>query len=268
VSIPDVPLGPITPRCAAHPDEPAGGTCARCGTFFCGQCVQWISGQAWCAPCAARPEINYLEQFRLKLWGRRDGWAWLVGLGSLILAAIALQLLVKGAPPPLVALLAALAGVGVAFFLGVRWAREALVGAPLLLALLSGLLLSPGAAVLMALLSLCALSVYFDTRNQLFFRREVSPQRLQQLWHLRENNPLARNALNFGVGALFVPVFAPLAILLGVLALRRVDPHAVPPIGRKGQAIAALVLGTGVVGVWAVVLWPLLRKGLAALLGS
>jgi hypothetical protein len=263
VSIPDVPLGPITPRCATHPEEAASGTCARCGTFFCGQCVQLIFDKVWCATCAARPEINYLERFRLKLWGRRDTWAWLIGVGSIILGVVTIMALVSRVEPLVVGILAAHAVTGVGFFLGVRWARHALIGTPLLCSVVAGLSAGPNAGFLMFILFLCALTVYFDARNQLFFRREISPERLRRLWHLHENNPLARTALSCATGGVLFPVFAPFAIVFGVLALRRVDPEAIPPIGRKGQAITAIVLGAAVVLLWALVLVPVVSRRLS-----
>lgn len=257
MSVADVPLGPLAPRCATHPEQAATGTCARCGTFFCAACTRLIFDKAYCTACAERPDINYLERFRLKFWGRRDSWAWTLGSCGLGLAVLAVVMLGNREYPSALAF-GASAAVCLAFFLGVPWARPALIGVPLLSALVCGQLgLYPVAAPL-ALLFLTALAVYGNTRSQLFFRCQVPVYKLQALWHLRENNPLARNALSFGVGGLLLPLMAPVAIVLGVLALRRVNPHSVPPIGRKGQAIAAIVLGVLTVLVWLVALWPVL----------
>ncbi len=265
MSAADVPLGPLPPRCAAHREEAAEGTCVRCGSFFCAACARRVLDQDYCAPCAARLDTQHLERLRLKLWGRRDGWAWSVGLVSLVLAVVAVRGLWEGAPVVIMLALGACAGAGVAFFLGVRWAREALVGTPLICALVCGLSQSQGTAVLLLLMALTAAPLYFDTRNRLFFRLEVSAASLQRLWHLRENNPLARHALSLGLSALVLPVLAPVALVLGVLALRRVDRDANPPIGRAGQAIAALVLGLAAPLLWSLLLWPSFYERLAAL---
>lgn len=255
----ETPLGHLPARCATHPEEEASGTCARCGTFFCAGCVRWVAGKAWCATCAARPEINYLEQFRLKLWGRRDGSSWLaLGVGLAFGVAALLGTSERASALTVLAFLAC-AGTGVCFFMGLRWAREAFIGVPLGFALVCWLGESPGVAVFLTVIAFCGLIVYADTRNQLFFRRPVSRERLERLWHLRENNPMARRALSLGAGALLLPVLSPLAILCGILGLRRVDPEAIPPIGRKAEAMGGIVLGLVSMGLWGLLLWPRLR---------
>jgi hypothetical protein len=254
-------------RCAVHPEEAATDTCSRCGTFLCGRCVQPVLGRPYCGACAGRPEVNYLERFRQKLWGRRDGWAWLAGLAGGLFAALAVFLLLQGqlAQGTLSAVGLAVCG---AFFLGLPGAREAFIATPLVLAVGSAAQGQQEAAVGLGLLALAALSLRFDTRNQLFFRRPVSEERLLRLWHIRENNPLARQALSVALGGLFLPVLAPLALVLGAWALQRVDPTAVPPVGRRGQALASLVLGGASLALWALVLWPRLGMLLGRLTGG
>jgi hypothetical protein len=259
MSVADVPLGPITSRCATHPEEAATGTCTRCGSFHCEQCRRFILGRPYCATCAQRPDINYLELFRLKLWGQRDSWAWTIGLYGLGLAVFAGLMAVNGQYVPALAA-GACAGASVAFFLGVPWSRLALILTPLGFAVVCGVLSHFPALIPLVLLFLFALSAYGNTRSQLFFRREVPVPRLQRLWHQREDNPLAGHAVSFGLGGLFFPLFAPLAIVLGVTALRRVNPDAMPPIGRKGQAMAAIVLGVVTMGAWLVFLWPMVAE--------
>ena len=252
----DVPLGPIEPRCATHSEEVATGTCSRCGTFFCAGCEQQVFGKAWCATCAARPEVAYLERFRLKLWGRRDATTWMMGAAGLGLAVMAvLSAVEQHTLWPFAVILAVGSAVRIAFFLGWRWAREVLVITSLGSTVACWAFESQGLAILFLFLSAASIVYFFDTRNQLFFRRPVPEARLQRLWHLRENNPRARDAMNLGLSAFFFPLFAPLAIVLGTVALRRVDPLAMPPIGRKGQALSGIVLGMGALALWSVVLW-------------
>ncbi|MFP2928591.1 hypothetical protein ACLESO_26030 [Pyxidicoccus sp. 3LG] len=38
-------------RCGAHPDLAAVATCARCGTFLCGECTEVLGESPYCAPC-------------------------------------------------------------------------------------------------------------------------------------------------------------------------------------------------------------------------
>ncbi|MDC0711878.1 hypothetical protein POL68_25645 [Stigmatella sp. ncwal1] len=255
MSVADVPSGPLAPRCATHLDEGATGTCSRCGTFFCGLCARTVLGRTYCGACAARPEVNYLERFRLGLWGRRDSWAWSAGFISALLVPLAAFLLVEGEPVLGVAC-ALSAGVGGAFFLGLPWARYALLAAPVVLALGSGARGWLHAAVGFGCLFISAFSIVASTRNQLFFRRPVSEQQLLRLWHVRENNPLARSALSVALGGVFLPVLAPLAIVLGGWALSRVNPTSLPPVGRKGQAVAAIVVGGASLALWGLFLWP------------
>jgi hypothetical protein len=221
----------------------------------------------YCPTCAARPEINYLETFRLRFWGRRDAWTYLVGLVTLALMGAALKALVEGLWPAALALLGA-AGVGVAFFLGQRWARVGLMLVPVAAALLA--MPQAGAPVFaVCFIPFCAaLQIYLDPRNRLFFRIDVPSNMLRRLWDLHANNPLARHALTLGISSVFMPVLAPLAVLFGLIALRRVDPNARPPIGRKGQALTGIVLGVGAVLLWGFFVLPLLLPGFGWLRGG
>ncbi|GEL69437.1 hypothetical protein [Myxococcus virescens] len=259
----EVPSGAL-PRCALHPDALAGATCQRCGSFVCTECTTWVMGRMYCPACAVRPEVNYLEAFRLKLWGRRDASAWLVVGVTELLLFLALGALMAGTFGLALAFLAS-AGVGLAFFLGMRWARLGLLAVPLLAMLLTAL--STGAPALMFFVPLMvAVNIFRDTRSRLFFRLEVPERELRRLWDLRVNNPLARHALSLGVGSLLLLVLTPLlsllgegfvlsflfmamtmamamlALVLGAVALRRVDPEARPPIGRRWEALGAMGL--------------------------
>lgn len=39
------------PRCGQHPDTAAVATCARCGSFLCGECTEVVGESPYCAPC-------------------------------------------------------------------------------------------------------------------------------------------------------------------------------------------------------------------------
>ncbi|ABF91414.1 putative membrane protein [Myxococcus xanthus DK 1622] len=277
----EVPSGAL-PRCALHPDALAGATCQRCGSFVCTECTTWVMGRMYCPACAVRPEVNYLEAFRLKLWGRRDASAWLVVGVTVVLVGLALVALMAGDVGTTLACLGS-SGVGVAFFLGMRWARMGLLAVPLLAMLLTAQ--SLGAPALLFFIPLMvAVNVFRDTRSRLFFRLDVPERELRQLWDLRVNNPLARHALSLSVGSLFLPVFAPLlsyfgvwsaltfvfaglsmlALILGLVALRRVDPEARPPIGRRWEALGAVCLALVALALWGV----LHRTRMVELLGG
>src|SRR5262245_43066849 len=45
---------PTGARCATHPNNPAVGTCQRCGTYVCGVCRTRWQDRALCLACLAR----------------------------------------------------------------------------------------------------------------------------------------------------------------------------------------------------------------------
>jgi hypothetical protein len=236
-------------RCATHPDELAGATCQRCGAFVCGACTTWLSGALYCPACASRPEVNYLETLRLQLWGKRDGSAWFVA-GCSLLAVLGAQLALQAKDvPTLLTMLGAL-GVCICFFLGQRWARYALLLLPVALAIQTAREFGVAMVGVCFFLFLFALQIFMDVRSQLFFRVKVSERALRKLWDLRVNNPLARHAVSLGVIGFFLPPVAPAAVVCGVIALRRVDPEARPPIGRRASSIFGIMLGLGAMAMW------------------
>jgi drug/metabolite transporter (DMT)-like permease len=244
-------------RCAVHPDVQALASCHRCGGFVCEQDSRLIDARRYCLPCAGRPEVDYLEAFRLKYWGKRDSWAWFFGLGGLVNLMTAAALVITAlqsqrAPPSMSALVTVLVTVltgvtGVLFWLGRPIARPGLLvclllagGAPLLEEGLNravglGALLFPALIVASALASV---------RTKLFFKLDVPREKLRRAWDQLHNNTLAQQAPSVAVLGLLVPFVAPLAVVMGAIGLRRVDPSAHPPIGFKGRAIGGLVLGS------------------------
>ncbi len=251
--------GAALPRCAVHPEVAAEGICGRCGGFFCPGCARPVLGAVYCAACAALPEVNYLELFRRKLWGRRDTWAWFLGLGGLVTLAPGLTLLVTG-DTPLGAFLLACSAVGVGSFFGQRWARAGLLVLPVGLGVAGLVLQEPLLIVPAPLLLGMGASVHQDPRHKLFHRLPIPDAVLLRLWNRHENNPLALVGLQLGMYGVFFPLFAPVALGLGLAALRRVNPEARPPIGRKGQALAAIGLGAGALVLWVGFLLPRLPE--------
>ncbi|MBN9681409.1 hypothetical protein JYJ93_03170 [Corallococcus sp. NCSPR001] len=262
----EAPLSPQG-RCAVHPDLPAGGTCSRCGSFFCADCATSVAGlhaRLYCRACAARPEVNYLETLRQRYWGKRDEWAWVVGGVTLLLcvatAAALTQWGLRAKRESLFTLLLLLpVPVGVAFFLGQRWARHALLVTPLVMAGVADAMNRDGRFLYFVCAIpglLTGMRIHRDVRNQLFFRLPVSPGALKALWDQRYNNPMAAQAVRYGFGSVLMPLLAPFAVICGAVALQRVDPQATPPIGRRGQALAGLVLGLLSPLLWWLVLGP------------
>lgn len=246
-----------TPQCAAHPTQAAGAVCRRCGSFCCDACATPVLGELFCPACAALPAVSYLEAFRLRLWGRRDPWAWLLGLGGVMSLALGVGELLSGEPWRAAVFPLLNAGVGFGYFLRQRWARWALLAQPLVMGAVAVLDSGePMYAVPYLMLLGFAFIIVNDSRSKLFFRIPLSPPRLRQLWDVYENNLVARLAFTLGLFGLVLPFFAPVALALGVVGLRRVDPDARPPIGRKWQALAGICLGVAAPLLWAWVLLP------------
>ncbi|HZI10762.1 MAG TPA: DUF4190 domain-containing protein [Myxococcus sp.] len=233
-------------RCSVHPGRSAVGACARCGTFYCEEDQRELHGKVYCAACAARPDVDYLEGLRLEFWGKRDVWAWLVGLSALGSALGALPLLGNDRPESLLLVLFGLASatVSVCFWLGLPWARLGFMGMRVL-GVCIGFVTMEWMGLLAFMVPLIfGVMIFGDTRNKLFFKEEVSREELQAAWSAYKDNTLARSGLWSGVVGLLIPGVCLIALVCSFIGLRRVDPHGHPPIGRKGQAIAGLILGS------------------------
>lgn len=252
---------PTDAQCAKHPGVAAVGSCSRCGTFVCADDARRLMQGTFCADCAARPEVAFLDTYRSTHWGKRDSWAWLFGVTGLISAAATVGLLglvdfaeLSVAGPLGWALFTALYAVtAVAFWARVRLARVALAALVGLLGVVLLRALGPPALVSLLLPVWLTVSALTNVRTKLFFRIEVPPAQLERAWRRGYDTPVARQALSYGIGGLFLPVFAPLAVVLGVVGLLRVDPRATPPVGGRAASLAGVVLGVLVMGAWVAV---------------
>ncbi|MBK7863887.1 MAG: DUF4190 domain-containing protein [Archangiaceae bacterium] len=232
-----------TPPCPAHAGEVSLGACARCGTFVCGLDSREVERARYCLTCAARPDVDWLEAFRSKHWGVRDGWAWLFGIAAVPQAGLGAVMMRYPDSRVLGALVLAAAAGGALWCFKVRQARWLLVAVSVGQTGFLAMTVHPvwllGGAVPLAIL----LSVVLATRTRLFFELPVTRDQLNVLWDLYANNQVARYALTLGVAGLLVWPLAPFALVCGAIGLARVDLQARPPIGRKGTAIAGMVLG-------------------------
>jgi hypothetical protein len=253
----------VTAACSLH-GAPSVATCSRCGVFLCQQEVRHLDAHVFCEACVARPDVDYLEAHRLRYWGRRDGWAYLFGVGGfacLLLGGVMLLMQVKS-PHDAELLRIRLGGLlligggilQLAWFFRQPWARYALPLGVLSTGLLA-LVLSQSWQALPVLLAPLGIfgGAAMSLRSKLFFKLEVSRDELLKDWRLHRDNRVARSAMGIGFLGLLVPLFAPLALVLGLVGLSRVNPRALPPVGNKGAAITGIV--TGALGcLWGVVL--------------
>ncbi|KFA94478.1 DUF4190 domain-containing protein [Archangium violaceum] len=239
-------------RCPAHPQKPVLGACARCGTFFCEYDRETVNGKDYCDTCAEHPDVDYLEAFRLKYWGKRDAWTWLVGFGAVFnffagAIILANELVNKdtGNTGLLLGLIALVgSGVGVCFWMGMPFARLALCFVPIASLFVSGFVAGAEAVGRGIWPVIITFVMYNNTRNKLFFKEEVSREALQKAWHLYSNNTVARAGFMLSFLSLLIGVLAPISLLCSIIGLRRVNPTATPPVGRKGQAIAGIVISS------------------------
>lgn len=215
----------------------------------------------YCADCAVRPEVDFLDAYKREHWGKRDSWAWLLGLTGLASAATSAFLLttidlaepfLTGALPWLV-FTALYAIVGVAFWFRVRHARTALVVLVALLCVVLVAALGPMAIGTMMIPLGIAASALTTTRTKLFFQMDVTAATLEKEWRRLYDNPIARQALSYGLGSLLFPLFGPLAVVMGLVGLSRVNPNATPSIGGRTAALVGLGLGFIVTLGWALV---------------
>lgn len=98
----------------------------------------------------------------------------------------------------------------------------------------------------------------FTTRNKLFFKIEPTERELASAWDAMFNNRPARLSRGLGLIALLPllasGLFSALSILsllvgitatvLSVIGLRRVDPKADPPVGKRQEALIGMTTGS------------------------
>ena len=237
-------------RCAVHPENPAVGSCSRCGGFCCALDSSQLFGKLFCATCAARPEVNYLEAIRLKYWGKRDSWRWFYGTAAAsYLASAGYQIFVLR---DLLGTALASAGVIICvfYFLGKAWARYAIVALQVGFITVGMLLERYEWAIIGASAFIVSLAPLNDTRNNLAFQRRVSERKMHKYWDLHANNAAARRGAVLGVASLLLPVLMPLALMFSIIGLRQVDPNATPPIGKKAHAIFGITLCIATTAAW------------------
>lgn len=246
----------MTP-CPAHPDAEAVGTCHRCGRFYCAPEAMLLDGQLYCAECGARDDVDWLGKWARRYEGKRSGLAWaLLPLGGLLLAFSTVVLVTDpgGWQPYVLALGFACFGLpAAAFITGWRWAREALLAGAL-----AGVgLLWAGAGAIAALIAGLALlpllgSAYTDVPTQLFLRRPTSRGALRKHYDRAGSNPLAVSASRLALLSLIVPGLGLASLTMGVVAWSRIDPKAVPPVGNRSAAAAAVVFSLLTLAIWGI----------------
>jgi hypothetical protein len=247
--------------CPVHAGETLLGACERCGDFVCKLDSEVLDGKRLCFRCSVRTEA-WLEAYRRERWGKRDGFAWLFGaivpFGAAVQALVILDLAARLPPARVVravAITAAAAAMGVAYFFRWRPARLGMVALPLV-GFFSDVALGLdarttgerfGQTILAVLLALGACA---STGNKLYFRLDVPPDKLRKHWEIYKNNPYARSSFIGSFLGLLIPGVSLITLGGSIFGLLRVDPRANPPIGRRGQAIAGIVISALGIAEW------------------
>ncbi|MBK7863631.1 MAG: hypothetical protein IPJ65_34495 [Archangiaceae bacterium] len=73
---------PSAARCGEHPEVAAVDVCKRCGRFLCGDCVELVGEDAYCAACAAKVALPLSKVARLAVALALFGWG-VVGVAVL-----------------------------------------------------------------------------------------------------------------------------------------------------------------------------------------
>src|SRR5205814_107952 len=71
-------------RCAVHPESGAVDVCKRCGKFLCGECVELVGEDAYCAECARPLKVRASRLARTALGTQLAAW------GLLLLSCLAI----------------------------------------------------------------------------------------------------------------------------------------------------------------------------------
>jgi hypothetical protein len=269
-------------RCAVHPDRAAIGVCSRCGDYHCGDCHKLVGARPLCASCRALPGVDYLEDTRLRYWGKRDGYVWYFGLFAPLGTMVSLPQHASSGDYVSVASSLAWFGLSIAYLALEPWSRRAILLGTIALGLvglantafgtgrqLTGEQLSvfggkPGALAFGAAASLVAVLIvtaaYQSPRNKLAFKLPVTDAELAKVYDLHGSNPLARRAFWYGLLLSAFPLLSAITLGMGIVALRRADPEAWPPRGGRKPAIAAIVISSLALCGWlAFIAWTMMR---------
>lgn len=247
------------PQCPVHAEEAVLGTCERCGDFVCRLDSEIVDKKRFCKNCSTKSDVDWLEAYRRELLGTRDGYAFLYGvlgpIGNLAQLGFVAWAAAQGAPGMIVPglTIAVFLANGIAYFLGrpvARWGVIVLplAGAGFVLAAPGGLRPQElGSLVGMNLVAfLFGIAAFASPRNKLYFRLDVTEAQLRKLYSIYKDNRLADFGFLLSLGAV-LPGVGIVSLALSWIALRRVDPDARPPVGKKGRAISGIVLS--IVGI-------------------
>ena len=247
--------------CPRHEAEPVTGTCSRCGDFLCRLDATAAPDGLRCPVCVLPASDAWVEPFRKRYHGKRDGYAWFFLALAPVQGAVVVHTAltpIPGAAARGILLASALAGAGlsVLFGLGLRPAR-ALLPWLALASFFAVAVAAPGARPPAGVfVHGLALAIGFQaqksTRDALFFREPVSLPELRAFYELVRENPGARYGYILSYFALLAPGASLVTLALCLVGLVSVDPGSDPPVGRRREAIAGLAISAVGCVLWGV----------------
>lgn len=249
-------------ECPKHAGIEAVGTCARCGRFMCAAEVKLLDGSTFCEDCAARGDVDWLGKHYAKYAGKRSGVAWFLLVLGIPLIGLGITMIVQGenASERLFGLAITIWGAAcAAVFSGKKLTRFAPLVAAFVVGLLMFLAFESTVAGVMSTISLClfALMPVTDVRTKLFFRIDVPRGQLATTYERYDTNPLAVTASRLAFVSLVIPGLNVVALVLGIVALARVNRKAVPPIGSASTAIVAIIFSLFTSSLWILAIYRL-----------
>jgi hypothetical protein len=232
-------------ECPKHPGIESVGTCERCGRFFCAAERLEFDGKSYCGECGARDDVDWLGKHYRKLEGTRSGFVWFLLLLGMMATAGSLGALVNSENWKERGFFLGMLLIGLSLMSlmsGRKESRFVLLGGSVLAAvLLASATDEPWSALLtLPALVLAGLS-FTDVRTRLFFRIPVDRVALRRHFDREGSNPLAVRASRLALVGLFVPGVGLLSLVMGVMALTKVNSKAVPPVGNVSAALGAIV---------------------------
>ena len=202
-----------------------------------------------------REDVDWLGQHYRKLEGKRSGLAWFLFVTGLAVAGGGLVLMIDpDVEWPQRVFGAGLVVSGVASMSTIS-GRPATRKVMLLSSIVSTVLFTIatqqawGALFGIPLLGLTA-TTWTDVRTRLFMRVPVPRQTLRKHYQREGSNPLAITASRLALLSLIIPGLSLVSLVLGVMALARIDSKAVPPVGNLSAALGAIVFSLFTSAIW------------------
>ena len=214
-----------------------------------------FDGKSYCGDCGARDDVDWLGKHYAKFEGKRSGLAWLL----LVLGAITFAGALAGAigaenwkERGFFIAMFVLGSVVISVMSGKAWSRFAMVASvPLAGALFVSSTGEPWGALLTLPALILTTSTFTDVRTQLYFRLPVERVALRKHFDRAGSNPLAVRASQLALLGLFIPGVGLISLVMGVMALTRVNSKAIPPVGNVSVAVGAIVFSLFTSFIWA-----------------